>query len=98
MNAQKGKRKVCDRGHTFYKSSDCPTCPTCEAERAPKEGFLSTLSAPARRALEHEGITTLEKLATFTESEVLELHGMGPSTIPKLRKALKSAGLSFERK
>jgi len=88
--------RTCKNGHRYYKSSDCPTCPICEQERKPKEGFLSTISSPARRALENNGITTLKKLATFSEKEILQLHGMGPSTIPKLRDALKSEGLSFK--
>ncbi len=33
--------RTCEKGHEYYKSSDCPTCPTCEKERTPKEGFLS---------------------------------------------------------
>ncbi len=57
--------------------------------------FLSALAAPARRALENEGISTLEQLAAFSETEVLKLHGMGQSTIPKLRAVLEDKGLSF---
>jgi len=51
--------------------------------------------APARRALESKGITTLDELSRFSESELLQLHGMGPGTIPELRRALESKGLSF---
>jgi hypothetical protein len=58
--------------------------------------FLSTLAAPARRALEREGITTPRTLSQWTEREIRQLHGMGPSTIPKLRAALKQAGLKFK--
>jgi hypothetical protein len=58
--------------------------------------FLSTLAAPARRALEREGITTARKLSQRTEREIRQLHGMGPSTIPKLQAALKQAGLKFK--
>jgi hypothetical protein len=58
--------------------------------------FLSQLAAPARRALEREGITTPRKLSQWTEREVRQLHGMGPSTLPKLRAALKQAGLKFK--
>jgi hypothetical protein len=83
------------KGHHFMKSSDCPTCPVCEQERKPASGFLSLISAPARRALENAGITELEKLSTYSETEILKLHGMGPSTMPKLRKALEGEGLSF---
>lgn len=28
-------QKTCPKGHTFLKSSDCPTCPTCEAAKKP---------------------------------------------------------------
>ena len=88
--------KTCPKGHTFYKSSDCPTCPECEKDRKPTNSFLDALSGPARRALENEKITTLKKLAKHSEKEILALHGMGPSTIPKLKQFLKEAGLSFK--
>lgn len=87
--------KTCAQGHKFYKSSDCPTCPVCEQERAPADGFLSRLGAPARRALENEGIGTLQQLARYSEKEILALHGMGPGTLPKLRAMLKAEHLSF---
>jgi DNA-directed RNA polymerase alpha subunit len=88
--------RICDKGHKFYKSSDCPTCPTCEAERKPESGFLALLSAPARRALESNGISSLQELSTLSEKEVLKFHGMGPASLPKLRDALKKVGLSFK--
>lgn len=87
--------RTCNKGHIFYKSSDCPSCPTCERERKPDSGFLLQLGAPARRALENNGITTLEQLAKYTEKEILQLHGMGPASLPKLRAALEEEGLSF---
>jgi hypothetical protein len=90
-------KRSCKNGHTYYKSSDCPTCPYCELNRKPKEGFLSLLSAPARRALEDKGITTLKQLSKYGERDILALHGMGPSTIPKLRSALEAEGLSFKK-
>lgn len=90
--------KICPKGHQFYKSSDCPTCPICEEERRPKEGFLSKLSAPARRALESRQIDSLEKLSTFTEKEILALHGMGKSSIPKLKAELEEKGLAFKNR
>jgi len=90
------KKKVCPNGHSFYKSTDCPTCPACEAERKPSKGFLSLLSAPARRALEHAGIDSLAKLASYSEKDILALHGMGKASMPLLRKALAEAGLAFK--
>jgi DNA-directed RNA polymerase alpha subunit len=92
---KKGVLKMCPKGHRYYKSSDCPTCPICEAERKPKDGFLSLLVAPARRALENEGIKTIKQLSRYSEAEVLALHGMGKTSIPKLKAALKLAGLTF---
>ncbi len=97
MIVTKPTLKICKNGHKFYKSSDCPTCPICEEERKPKDNFLSLIGAPARRALEREGITTLEKLSTYSEKEILNLHGMGKSTIPKLNDALKKAGLLLKK-
>lgn len=94
--ATKGTLKTCKNGHQFFKSSDCPTCPICEKERKPKDSFLSLLGAPARRALERENIKTLEDLAKWTEKEIINLHGIGPNTIPKLKKALGEYGLSFK--
>ena len=87
--------KICNKGHKYYKSSDCPTCPRCEQERKPENGFLTLLSAPARRALENNGIVSLQKLSTYSEREILKFHGMGPASLPKLRSALKKEGLSF---
>lgn len=63
----------------------------------PDEEFLSRFSGPARRALESHGITTAEELSAFTEKEVLQFHGMGPASLPKLREALVEKGLTSKR-
>lgn len=89
--------KICPRGHQFYKSSDCPTCPVCEELRKPSGGILSLVAAPARRALEREGIVTAADLVRYTERELLNLHGFGPGAIRKLKPALKKLGLSFRK-
>lgn len=88
--------KVCPDGHTYYKSSDCPTCPICETARKPSEGFLSLLSAPARRALTSIGITDLKQLSAYSEKEMLALHGLGKASMPILRDALGKEGLGFK--
>lgn len=95
MAIQKTKR-TCKFGHTFYKSSDCPTCLTCERLKEPTSGFLALLSNPARNTLLHHDIDTIEKLAEHTEKEILALHGMGKASLPALRQALSAAGLSFK--
>ncbi len=89
--------RTCSKGHQYYKSSDCPTCPLCEEERKPSAGFLSLLGAPARRALENKKISTEKQLSGFTEKEILSLHGMGPGSMPTLRKALEEKGLAFKK-
>ncbi|KON90096.1 hypothetical protein AF332_27020 [Sporosarcina globispora] len=89
--------KVCEKGHKFYKSSECQSCPTCDKENKPKSGFLSKLSSPARNALVHEGIDTLKKLSKYTEKEILKIHGIGPASLPILRTSLEEAGLSFKK-
>jgi hypothetical protein len=88
--------RICEKGHQYYKSNDCPVCPICAQEDKPEDGFLSQLSAPARRALEGQGITKLKQLGTYSEKEIMKSHGMGPGSLPKLRSALASAGLSFK--
>lgn len=87
--------RTCKQGHQYYKTSDCPTCPQCEQLKKPVDGFLSLLASPARRALLFHGIDTVEKLASCTEKEILSFHGMGPKSLPILRKVLSNAKLSF---
>lgn len=89
-------KRVCKNGHTFYKTSDCPVCPQCEQEKIIAKPFFVEISAPARRALEAAGITTAKKLATLTKKTVLGFHGLGPSSIPKLEKALRNENLAFK--
>lgn len=53
------------------------------------------LAAPALRALQNAGITSLDRLTKISEEELMQLHGMGPNALGKLREALKANGLSF---
>ena len=59
-------------------------------------GSLPKLSAPAMRALANQGITTLQKLSEYSEKEVMQFHGMGKGSLPKLRQALAANGLAFK--
>jgi hypothetical protein len=92
-----GTRRTCGQGHVYWKSSLCPVCPECEKARTPDADFLAAMGAPARRALEGAGLTTLARLSKWSEAEVLALHGLGPSSLPKLRAALKAEGRSFRK-
>ncbi len=88
-------KKICKFGHTFYKSSNCPTCPTCEKLEEPASGFLALLSNPARNALLHHGIDTIQKLSQYTEKKILKIHGIGKASLPIFRKSLEEQGLTF---
>ncbi len=55
------------------------------------------MSVPATRALVNAKIKTLKDLSKWTEVAISKLHGMGPSTIPKLKSALKLKGLTFKK-
>lgn len=53
------------------------------------------VAAPAQRALAAAGYTSLEQLAAVTETELLDMHGMGPKALGVLRAALQAQGLAF---
>jgi DNA-directed RNA polymerase alpha subunit len=46
--------------------------------------------------LVHEGIDTLKDLSTFTEKEILKIHGIGPTSLPIMRSLLAEEGLAFK--
>lgn len=66
-----------------------------KAKEKPSGDLPASLSKPAIRALLNAKIKTLRNLASYSEKEILALHGVGPSSLPKLRAALKNARLSF---
>lgn len=95
MISSSKNNRTCKKGHHYFKTSDCPTCPICEQERKPQSGLLSSLSAPARRALENKGIESAKDLSKYSKKEIMSLHGIGPSSIPKLLEELKKYSLKF---
>lgn len=56
------------------------------------------LAKPAQQALGSADIDSLEKLATFTEQEVADLHGIGQNALKQLKQAMKEKGLNFKYK
>lgn len=89
--------KICQKGHKFEKTSDCPVCPICSSEKMGKkygQEFLG-IGAPALRAISSLGITKLSNLTKYSEEELLVLHGFGPKALNTLKKALKKMGKSF---
>jgi len=59
---------------------------------------LPKLAAPAMRALNGAGLTSLAKLARATEAEVTALHGMGPNAMKDIKTAMRARGLSFAKR
>ena len=60
------------------------------------DDFLKVLSKPAQRALQAKGISSIHQLAGFSTQDILNLHGVGPSAIPKLREVLQACNLNFK--
>lgn len=79
---------TCKNGHTFERSSNCRVCPTCSAKEHLNYEFLQQFSAPAQRALFRAGITSFEKLQGSSTKEIQSLHGIGPSTVKKIKELL----------
>jgi DNA-directed RNA polymerase alpha subunit len=52
-------------------------------------------SAPTQRTLQSAGITDLNQLTKLTESDLLQLHGVGKNAVNILRDALSAQGFSF---
>lgn len=63
------------------------------AESAPD--FPKSIGNPATRALLAAGYTRLEQLTRVQETDIQELHGVGPRAITILRAALAEKGLAF---
>jgi uncharacterized protein YdhG (YjbR/CyaY superfamily) len=66
-------------------------------QNEPLTDIFAGLSAPARRALQNNGIKTLAGLAKHTEAQILSFHGIGKTAIPILQKALREKGLKFKK-
>jgi DNA-directed RNA polymerase alpha subunit len=56
---------------------------------------LPKVAKPAERALQQAGFTELEQLSDVSESELLQLHGMGPNAMQRIKAALHEHGLDF---
>jgi len=55
------------------------------------------LSNPARNALLHYKIDTIQKLSSYTEKEILKIHGIRKASLPTFKKALEENGLTFKQ-
>ncbi|MCU7616934.1 hypothetical protein NZ698_06975 [Chryseobacterium sp. PBS4-4] len=71
--------------------------PICTDRHEVSDNFLKGIIAmPARRALGKEKIDSLEKLADYSEKEILQLHGFGKNAVEKLKNYMKENNLSFK--
>ena len=50
----------------------------------------------AARELSVHGITSLKRVSSHSERELLAIHGVGPKAVRILREALKKKGLAFK--
>lgn len=87
--------RTCDKGHRYYKSSECPVCPICENKKTVVSEWHKNFAAPARRALEREGLYQLESLSQITEEEFSQFHGIGKNATSVASKLLNEIGLKF---
>jgi hypothetical protein len=56
---------------------------------------LPRIGASATRALASVGVTRLSQLTEHRAQDLLNLHGMGPQAMARLRQALADRGLSL---
>jgi len=55
------------------------------------------ISAPARRGLIDLGLTSIRDLRRVTESELNDIHGVGPSASKLILKSMKANGIKFKK-
>lgn len=58
---------------------------------------FNTLAKPAQRALAGAGIKTLQQLSTITETELMQLHGIGKNALQTLKSLMADRNLSFKK-
>lgn len=55
------------------------------------------IGKPATRALATVGVTSLDQVTRFTQSQLLALHGMGPKAIGIIKDALRAQSKSLAK-
>lgn len=59
---------------------------------------MPAIGAPATRALNGLNATKLIHLKKFTQEEIAEQHGVGPTALARLKHALNEKGWSFKKR
>jgi len=65
--------------------------------KQPESLLPKGIPQPAIRALASVGVSRLNLITRFTESELLALHGMGPKAIGIIKAALRARGKSLAK-
>ncbi|ERI91401.1 hypothetical protein HMPREF1982_03360 [Clostridiales bacterium oral taxon 876 str. F0540] len=60
--------------------------------------LLKKLAKPAQRAIENEGITTMEQLSRYSEKEFSELHGIGKNAMNIIKEIMSENDVAFSDK
>ena len=60
--------------------------------------LLQKLARPAQRAIQNEGITSIEQLSKYSEREFSELHGIGKNAMDIIKQIMQENGFSFSQK
>ena len=60
--------------------------------------LLQKLAKPAQRAIQNEGLTTMEQLSEYSEKEFSELHGIGKNALNIIKQIMGENGLTFSPK
>ena len=68
-----------------------------QKKTAPIHDFPPGVAQPALRALASVGITRLDHCTKWTESDLAQLHGMGPKALGIIGTALRDNGKSFAK-
>lgn len=71
--------------------------PSTAATHPNREAFPKGMSGPSLRALANAGIRSMADAARWRETDLAELHGMGPKALGILRAALEASGKGFRR-
>jgi DNA-directed RNA polymerase alpha subunit len=60
--------------------------------------LLTRLAQPAQRAIQNEGITSIEQITKYSEKEFAKLHGIGKNAMNIIKETLNENGLTFSEK
>ncbi len=94
------------RSGVVYLSYQLAESPSSRGETTPltnqtgnqESDLPNGLGRPAQRALAGAGFSLLAQLSEVSESELLQLHGIGPNALAQLRSALAAKRLSFAKR